>query len=568
MESGRRLRQLNDELQRFLASPEPAAVQPLHGPDDLMVWFLLGGKDVGKSSFLNALFGKTINAEPRGSAEGTARFVAYLHEAYRAELQKRLDGLPIDIEFQLHQSEALRQLCVIDSPDFDSRFDRHVNQVRRVIQAGVTDGAVLLASPAKYKDRQFWQAFEKLADAISPQHILFALTKADSLGDYLAEVRADFTATIARRLGRWQDQTATSRRDEPATAVFLIDSLTKNFDFPRLEDRLLSRMTTAEVRRVQDENQQHAAELGLNQIRRHYQLDEFQTALNRAADPERQEEIFDSYFPAPYFLLLGERLRNREEIGLRLRRGLAANAEHTLAGFPTILGVGRWFGSLLPFRQAGGQFADNFDELRLPASFFQWGQENLTDRLLAARRETGAELLRQWPEMTERYLHDEHSIEIELAQCVADQLPAAGRRLFSRPFQILLNLPVYLYALFFLVLVFYPAFILLQAWSIFPAPRLADWLTLDNVRMSFFGFFGYYTIASFYVARRRRMQLGQVMDAFIQDSLGALEDRLKAMVAWPITRISRDFTVLAASLPPPGDGRPETSLNSEEKRVT
>jgi len=182
MDRLKQLEKINTSFQHLLSAETPAPLPTVHVGDELLVRLLLGGKDVGKSTFLNTLLGQQISTDPPENAEGTSCFVAYVHTDEVETLERRFRGLSLPLRIIQHQSEVHRHLCLVDSPDFDSRYLEHAGQVQRILEAGVADGVVLMASPAKYKDQTYWQTFSAIAERISQQHILFVLTKADELG--------------------------------------------------------------------------------------------------------------------------------------------------------------------------------------------------------------------------------------------------------------------------------------------------------------------------------------------------------------------------------------------------
>ncbi|NOT02823.1 MAG: GTPase domain-containing protein, partial [Phycisphaerales bacterium] len=150
-----RLAQLNDRLSRLLnreayslACGGSRAIR-----DSLWVWGVVGGKDVGKTTLIRALSGRdTGDTKPRAD-EGTSRPVAYLHASDTDALTARLAPLDgIEIEMNADAPSAMRGLVLIDLPDFDSTFDRHFQQVRRV--AALLDGVIWLTTPKKVGDRR------------------------------------------------------------------------------------------------------------------------------------------------------------------------------------------------------------------------------------------------------------------------------------------------------------------------------------------------------------------------------------------------------------------------------
>jgi hypothetical protein len=120
--------------------------------DRLWVWGVLGGKEVGKSTLVQALTG--ARPDPAGDPlrEGTRHPVVYCAAADREALERRFAGLPeLALEFA-RAPEGLRGLALVDLPDFDSLFEDHAEQVRRI--ATRLDGVLWVATPKKVGDRR------------------------------------------------------------------------------------------------------------------------------------------------------------------------------------------------------------------------------------------------------------------------------------------------------------------------------------------------------------------------------------------------------------------------------
>ena len=555
------LNRINESLRDLLAAPEKAEFVPFHRSDDLMVWFLLGGKDVGKSTFLNALLGAAVSGEPPEEAEGTKSFIAYIHDSARPEFEERLNGLSVDVRFHLHHSEAHRRLCLIDSPDFDSRFERHASQVRQVLRAGIADGAVLLASPAKYKDQKYWSAFEKLSGALARRHILFTLTKADELGKYLEDVRADFARTIDRRMGSWQGDKGDDVSHSRDARIFLIDSLERAVDFSRLESRLLRRLSAGEVRDAQQENLLHTLARGAERIRDHYRLSEVRRRLDEAAAADRTDDLFDEHFPGAYFDAVASRLAGQRGLATVIRDRLVDEAGRSLAGIPAILSAFRWVGSRIPFRlRAGGSGGPDSTEAHELGQLLRWGQEDLEQRIATAREEVISGVRLERPEAFGPYLQESATLKGDLSLLLEDHLSGTTGNLFSWPMRLALNLPIYLYLLLFVTLLFYPAFLLLQAWDLLDAPRLTSILTLDNVKVSVIGFAGYYIMASLFVIRKYRDRARTELESLADRFTAAMRDVVRTEMVRPLSRFAEAFHRLEESLNQcTGPGSPQRS---------
>ena len=87
---------------------------------------LVGGKDVGKSSLVNALVGKSIT-RPTSHGPGTETVVAYAHDSAADELRELLEReVPGRFSIVTHAIERLSKQVLLDLPDIDSRYDDHL----------------------------------------------------------------------------------------------------------------------------------------------------------------------------------------------------------------------------------------------------------------------------------------------------------------------------------------------------------------------------------------------------------------------------------------------------------
>src|SRR5688572_24252418 len=113
---------------------------------------LIGGKEVGKSSIVNALVGKPI-AQVTSFGEGTARVMAYAHvsveEPLRALLVREVPGQYTIIT---HDQPNLRRQVLLDLPDIDSRFAGHLALTRIMLRRMLYP--IWVQSIEKYADLQ------------------------------------------------------------------------------------------------------------------------------------------------------------------------------------------------------------------------------------------------------------------------------------------------------------------------------------------------------------------------------------------------------------------------------
>ncbi len=200
---------------------------------------LIGGKEVGKSSLVNALVGKEI-AAVTSFGEGTARVTAYAHESVAEPLRAMLErDVPGQFTIIAHQQAALRRQVLLDLPDIDSRFQSHLALTRTMLRRMLYP--IWIQSIEKYADQQPQKMLKEVAEGNSPENFLFCLSKADQLKEPHAaeELRCDFAGRIGRTLSL----------QKPAE-VFLISSRAQDqFDLPSLRTRLSRERSERDVGR-------------------------------------------------------------------------------------------------------------------------------------------------------------------------------------------------------------------------------------------------------------------------------------------------------------------------------
>lgn len=175
-----RLAELNERLAALLhrepIALDAGAAQTLADP--LWVWGVVGGKDVGKTTLINALAGAPIVDAGLDVGEGTYQPAAYLTAADEPALAARFAARP-DIRMMLHASApaSMRRLVLVDLPDFDSIFTDHVAIVRRL--SGVLDGIIWVVSPKKVADLE---AIRRARDLLKDRgNFVYVVNKVDWL---------------------------------------------------------------------------------------------------------------------------------------------------------------------------------------------------------------------------------------------------------------------------------------------------------------------------------------------------------------------------------------------------
>lgn len=164
---------------------------------------LIGGKDVGKSSLVNALVGLPISAVT-SHGPGTEIVVAYAHRSTVASVEALLSReTPGRFRVVAHDNAALARQVLLDLPDIDSVYADHVEVTRRMLRHMLYP--VWIQSIEKYADQQPQRWLARVAEGNDPANFVFAINKADLLAarDGEAAVRElcdDFAGRIARTL--------------------------------------------------------------------------------------------------------------------------------------------------------------------------------------------------------------------------------------------------------------------------------------------------------------------------------------------------------------------------------
>lgn len=158
----RPISQLRNEIRSRLAHP-----------DEVIVVGLVGGTGSGKSSLLNAIFGKET-AEVGSIRPTTDRPLALVPARHGQGLDGYLDAL--DIETRV-TSERHPWLCLIDLPDTDSVTVSHLHTVEGIMPR--LDVIAWVMDPEKYRDAAIHHQIQDVAAYQS--QFLFILNQIDRL---------------------------------------------------------------------------------------------------------------------------------------------------------------------------------------------------------------------------------------------------------------------------------------------------------------------------------------------------------------------------------------------------
>ena len=205
---------------------------------------IIGGKDVGKSSLVNALAGQQIT-QPTSHGPGTEHAIAYAHSNAAEEVRTLLEReLPGRYRIVTHDSAPLRRQVLLDLPDVDSHWSDHVLVTRRMLRHILFP--VWIQSIEKYADLAPQQLLAKVAEGNDPANFVFVLNKIDQLagrdgGAPLNELRDDFARRIARTLGM----------DDPPPVYAISATHPEEADLPALRELLARQKSGDVVRRSQ-----------------------------------------------------------------------------------------------------------------------------------------------------------------------------------------------------------------------------------------------------------------------------------------------------------------------------
>jgi hypothetical protein len=391
--------------------------------DPLVVCGLLGGKDVGKSTLINTLARQEISIDREEAGAGTSHPLVYVHKDMVAAARARLGRIDGGLELQLftHTADPVRNIVLVDLPDFDSDFMRHETVVKAVVPH--LDRVVWVATPRKIADRA-WVAFAR--DVVKAEtNVYFVLNKCDEL---LAD-EADWTAPtdapgiereaeqFCKRQRQWTQRCLAEARHEMAPGklylvaakyaeppVFL-DRVGAIWDDPhwqrygsdrpvvtsigrllagevqRLRQAVLGPLGEDEAAEVKERNLAEQIRRNAQRIREAYELDHWLGQLRQATSGEYRQAMLNDAFGPDY-------CRNVAASLLRTRRSdidLADEVMDIRAGRWPVLRVAYWLSRWL-IRRVGrtltgpARSATGLSDLPA-AELFRFRSRSLADRL-------------------------------------------------------------------------------------------------------------------------------------------------------------------------------------------
>lgn len=468
------LARINEELARlFDRAPAPLVGGADSALDDpLIICGLLGGKDVGKSTLINALAGQEVSVDREEVGAGTSRPLAYVHRDMIPAARNRLGNVasrlpagkpsaPAELQFFPHQADSIRNVVLLDLPDFDSDFRQHELIARAV--APHLDRVIWVVTPRKIADRA-WVAFAR--DVVKANtNIYFVLNKSDELladeegwstqarspvqiehqaEDFVRQQR-DWATHALRQTGYEVDadrmfllaaqypqaavlvQRVAAIWDDPHWSRYpadrdVVSAIGQRFsrDLHRLRETVLAPVDPETAAEIKEQNLRAQIRQSVARLGDHFELDHWIEQVGRVVDSEYRQSLVNSAFGAEVCRALAGRL-------LRSRRGdveLADEVMDARAGrWPVLRGVywlTRWGIRRLGRAIAGAPAPDTGP--RPPAGeFFRIRARSLADRvsLIADRLQLEHGLLIRHLRLDERLAKPEElaaQIESELAE--------------------------------------------------------------------------------------------------------------------------------------------------------
>lgn len=357
------------------------------GSDTLFLYGILGGKDVGKTSLINQLAGESISLDTNLLDEGTRTGVAYCHEKDRESLARRLNmDRDMVMEYVTHNRDELKNVVLIDFPDFDSRFAAHLDYVHQL--APHLQGILWLTTPRKYADHELFDQLERVAQ--SHENYYIVLNKVDQIEKQASseEIQQEVLGLLNR---------ACQRRGIPSIPpqrFFMVSAQQPNrFEFGDLHARLIRPHSPEEIARAKAWNLQSEFEKNIHRLREHYGVQDRLREVEAALD--QVQTGLETAFPEAYFQRVQQRVLAMDSIQRRIGTGVfQQRIEHwpiLRSLFYPLSGLVSFIGGRMAFRPNPEEWA------QAPRDLLRYDGQTVWSRLESIR----ADLETEYPNLAE-----------------------------------------------------------------------------------------------------------------------------------------------------------------------